>query len=130
MRAKNFIIKIKSVSDYLDKFEKDYNDLKKGKAIKRIISKNTIYFPDLATVTKILSEKRLELIATIIAKKPRSINELAKMVGRDQPNVHKDVHYLSSLGIIGLEESKSKRTKATIYKPCFKYSGFQIDLAA
>ncbi|HEV8714014.1 MAG TPA: hypothetical protein VGX03_14455 [Candidatus Binatia bacterium] len=42
-----------------------------------------LYFPDLATLRKALSPKRLALLWAIAEGAPRSVRELAEQVGRD-----------------------------------------------
>lgn len=83
-----------------------------------------ISFPDYETLGKVITGARLELLHVIRSGKPKSIQELARMVERDFKNVHQDVALLAEFGLIDLKETGSRRSVA----PTAKYS--EIVLAA
>ena len=58
-----------------------------------------------------LSEKRLELLRTVKHRKPDSVYELAKLLGRPLRAVQYDVKVLSELGLIELEKNEKKPRK-------------------
>lgn len=74
--------------------------------------KDTIYFATYEDMAKVLTPNRVELLETIKKKNPESIYELAKLVGRDQGNVTKDVNLLQKEGFIKIEKTKEGREKA------------------
>jgi predicted transcriptional regulator len=63
-----------------------------------------ISFPDWNTLSQLLSPSRLEILAAIPSMQPRSILALARFLRRDFKNVQSDVHFLTSLGLIDLQE--------------------------
>jgi predicted transcriptional regulator len=83
-----------------------------------------VSFPDFETLGRVITGARLELIQAIRVHKPKSIQELAKRVGRDFKNVYTDVKLLSEYGLIDLKESGPRRSS----KPEAKFS--EIVLAA
>ena len=52
---------------------------------------------------KKITPKRLELLEHLSGDRAGSINELAKLVGRDVKNVYNDLRLLESLGFVQLE---------------------------
>jgi predicted transcriptional regulator len=81
-------------------------------------------FEDLSVFAKVFSPERLRLLRTVRDKKPASLNELAKILGRDYPNVYNDARFLAEQGILELQE-KPGRGRGTI-KPTFDWDGFDI----
>src|SRR5258706_6081637 len=65
-----------------------------------------LYFPDLATLRKVLSPKRLSLLWAIAEGAPSSVRALAEQVGRDIKNVSQDLAFLSRLGLVALKETR------------------------
>src|ERR1700677_3721872 len=100
MKARKFKIRIQS----LDNFGKDFIETWK-KAERRSLKGNELVlsFSDVSQLTKVLSLQRLRLCQVVRDKKPISINQLAKMLGRAQSNVQKDVYELAELGVLELE---------------------------
>jgi predicted transcriptional regulator len=83
-----------------------------------------ITFPDFETLGKVITGARLELLSTIRSHKPKSIQELARVVKRDFKNVYQDVQLLADVGLIELKEAGPRKAS----KPEAKYS--EIVLAA
>ncbi len=79
-------------------------------------------FPSFETLGKVITGARLELLSAIKHQKPRSIQELARIVDRDFKNVYNDVKLLAEYGLIDLKESGPR--KAAV--PMAKYSEFLI----
>ena len=123
MRAKKFKIKVQS----LDEFRKDFIDTWK-KAERRQLRGNELVLSstDVSQLTKVLSFERLRLCQVVRDKKPSSINQLAKMLGRAQSNVQKDVKELAELGILELERTAKKGQKKETVQPKFEWDGFDI----
>ncbi len=66
---------------------------------KHISTRRVISFEDPLDLVNFLTEKKLNLVATI-RKKPRSISELAKELKRSRAAIDKDVQLLESVGIV------------------------------
>jgi predicted transcriptional regulator len=83
-----------------------------------------ISFPDYETLGKAITGARLELLNAIRKKKPNSIQELARIVGRDFKNIYTDVKFLYEYGLIDLKEKGPRKAS----KPIAKFS--ELVLAA
>ncbi|MDD5303566.1 MAG: hypothetical protein PHS14_10710 [Elusimicrobia bacterium] len=59
-----------------------------------------VFFTSLESALSAFTEKRLALLSLIKNHSPRSINQLAKIAGRDFKNVHTDVMLFKNLGIV------------------------------
>ncbi len=59
-----------------------------------------LYFEDLATLLRILTPLRLQVLKAVHETEPSSIRILAKQMGRDYKNVHRDVRALERVGLI------------------------------
>ena len=70
------------------------------------------YFESLEAVRNFLTEKRLELWRTIRDREPKSLTNLAKLVGRDYKDVHQDVSILVEVGLVDLRKPKGAKTRA------------------
>ncbi|MGK5085832.1 hypothetical protein WDW37_21290 [Bdellovibrionota bacterium FG-1] len=62
-----------------------------------------ISFPDFETLGRVITGARIELLNVIRLQKPKSIQELARMVKRNFKNVHQDVQLLKEFGLIELK---------------------------
>jgi len=122
MKAKKIKITIQTVDD----IKSEWKLALKGK-VKSKPKDDEIIVAGLKTIAKIFSKTRMEILQTIITKKPQSIYELAKMLDRDFKNVHSDVQFLNDIGLIGLKETKEGRKGM---KPFARYSGIELDLVA
>jgi len=76
------------------------------------------YFTSLEAVRSLLTEKRLALLHLIRERRPRSINALAKIAGRDFKNVHADVMLLRRCGLLQLDAASgtARRTMSVPYR--------------
>lgn len=129
MKAKRFKIRLQTPAQTLDEFEKTWELISSRK--KHDIEQDddlVLYFTDLSMVSKVLSPERLRLIQVIQERRPESVNQLASMLGRAQANVHKDVHYLSELGILELKRVKKAKGPDSVQPKC-RWTGFDIDLS-
>lgn len=65
---------------------------------------------DEADLARIVRPTNLELLRTIARREPRSMREVASMVGRDYKEVHRNLTELADLDVIRFEETgRSKR---------------------
>lgn len=63
---------------------------------------------DISNLRQLFSDERARLIHTIKTKKPSSIYELAKLLGRDFKAVRYDIKLLESFGLVELVSSHKK----------------------
>lgn len=64
-----------------------------------------------------ITPRRIELLDSLMNNRVSSINELAKVVGRDVKNVHGDLKILESLGFISFErEGRSLVPEVLVYE--------------
>ena len=78
--------------------------------LKTSAGRDVISFPNWATLAKVVSPPRLEILATVPSLKPKSISALARHLRRDFKNVQADVQFLASLGLIELQEGGFRNT--------------------
>jgi predicted transcriptional regulator len=77
-------------------------------------------------LAKIFSGSRLQILSVIVAAKPKSILELAKLINKDFKNVHSDVKFLAGIGLLELKTTKSSRR----VMPVAKFSEIELPLVA
>ena len=107
LRRTTVEVEVKSLDEIGRELDVVAGQIKVGKEVAPI---RKIIVPSLEAARKILSQERLRLMAVVEEKRPQSLYELAKLLGRDRRNVVKDVEYLASLGLIHLaKERKAKR---------------------
>jgi predicted transcriptional regulator len=61
----------------------------------------------------VFTERRIELVKTIIEKKPKSVNELVKLLKRHQEAVSRDLSYLERIGVVRIEKKGKNRIPST-----------------
>lgn len=128
MKAKKIKIQLQPVKAALDEFVKTAEAMayRKNKTPRRT-KKNgelVLCFEDLSVFAKVFSPERLRLIRAVRDEKPASLNELARLLERDYPNVYNDAKFLAEQGILELKE-ESGRGRGTV-KPTFDWDGFDI----
>jgi predicted transcriptional regulator len=64
-------------------------------------AEHRLYFENLETLLKTLTQGRWVLLKTLRTKGPMSVRALAKELGRDYKNVHTDVRRLEEVGLVG-----------------------------
>ena len=123
MRVKNVHLGIKSVEDMLSESQNVMKQVERsGKVSKK---KAGVYFENLETMRKAITEERLRILKAIKQQHPSSIYELAKLLNRNIKNVSDDVHYLADLGLIELEKAKNGREKTT---PTVNYDKILLEI--
>ena len=129
MSKKKFRIRFQTLDETLEDFKKDWKELEKGRKPSRLVtSEEPMLMLDHSMFPKVFSSERLRIIQTIREKSPNSVSALASLLGREQANVHRDVHFLADLGILELIRIKEEG-KPEIVRPEFKWSGFDIDMS-
>ena len=112
MKVKKIKVGIKDLKSVLD------DVVRTGDAIERggiVAEEKGTYFTSFEAFRKALTPKRLELLHIIKAKKPSSINELARFAKRDVKNIADDVNYLEQIGLIQKKETASKTAPVITY---------------
>jgi predicted transcriptional regulator len=98
---------------------KDFEDIKKdllevfNTRIPKIQPKNTIYFDNINSFRNFMTFQKLEILAVIANLKPKSIYELAKMLGRSLAPVQKDCQILERTGFLKLKKENAGRGTLT-----------------
>lgn len=123
MNKKNtLIIRFKS----LDRLEQELMQIPKGgKGYRQ--PENVILFESITGFRNFLTLQKLEILTLIATKKPKSVYELAKMVGRTVAPVQKDCDALKGAGFIQLERQKEGRG-ALIPSLKFSYHRILVEL--
>lgn len=122
MRVKKIKIGIKDLKTALNEFVKTGKAIERGERLKPV-KEPEIYFTSFEAFRKAMTPKRLELLHIIKAKKPASINELARVAKRDIKNIAEDVKYLEQIGLV---EKKAKDHKT---KPVIDYDKIALEIA-
>ncbi len=104
MKPSKKVIIITDPRAALREFAQAYRKAQKGE----LEEKDTIGVSGLRELQSILSPERLKLLKTIRKHSPGSIKELARLVGRDAKNVHRDLTLLKAAGLIELREKGKK----------------------
>ena len=81
-------------------------------------------FGSYAELSRLLSQKNLELMEAIFEHEPESIREATELVDRDYKQVHRNLSELEDIGVIEFEGGGSGRAK----KPVLAYEGLEIDI--
>jgi len=100
-------IRIKSRSEFDEDLHSVAHALDNGKTPPKPFRGE--YFESLDAVRSVLTDRRLELWRTVRDEKPKSISQLAEMVGRSFRTVHRDMKLLESLGLISFKKGKGER---------------------
>jgi predicted transcriptional regulator len=98
---------VNSSSEFHDGVTDGIEALEQGDAVD---STPTLSFTSHDDLMEALTPRVLDLIEAVRQEEPASINETARVVGRDVKNVHEELSRLAQLGIIFFEEDgQSKR---------------------
>tara|TARA_Y100000310_G_scaffold342430_1_gene445664 strand:- start:5 stop:379 length:375 start_codon:yes stop_codon:yes gene_type:complete len=123
MKVKNIILEIKPLKDTFKGAMNVMDKIEKGE---KVIKKDIISFEDVEVMRKILTPRRIELLKIIKHKHPKSIYELAKLLGRDPKSVNTDITILHQLGMLDLEHITKGRE---IIKPIVDYDKINVAIA-
>lgn len=100
--------------------------MKKAIAGQNQVFEDTVFFESLDLVDSFINPMKAKIIRTIQLNSPQSIYELAKILGKDQGYIQKEVKFLEGLGILKVKSSKSNGRTKNI--PIVVYDKFVIDL--
>lgn len=111
MKVKKVVLLVESQKIAMDRAFKAMKKPSKKYAGMEIIS-----FPDFETLGRVITGARLELLNAIRIEKPKSIQELARIVDRNFKNVHQDVKLLAEFGLIEIVETGPRRSASPVAK--------------
>jgi predicted transcriptional regulator len=95
---KNLSISIKGTGDSAKEFVEAWRRVEQGQPPEQPIER--LYFEDLATMLKLLTPARLEVLKVLHRAGPISVRALAGRMKRDYKNVHHDLQILERGGLI------------------------------
>ncbi len=124
MRIKRIILKVKALDEMAADFKRTWKEAVGGKSLRE--AAETICFDSVEDMQKFLSPERIRLLKTVHEKKPKSIYELAKALGRDRKNVTEDVKMLEGIGLIERKPAKKNKEKVALV---VDYDRIQMDIA-
>lgn len=107
MKVRKAVLKVETSKQALDRAFRVMKTRSRKHKDEYIIS-----FPDFATLGKVLTGSRLEILAAIRKERPASIQQLAKIVERDFKNVYADVKFLEEFGLIDLNNRGARKASA------------------
>jgi predicted transcriptional regulator len=102
MSTKKIEIKVQSHEEGTQEALQALHDLQSGK-MKR--SQYVLAFENLETMRKFLTPQRILLFRFIKRAKPKSVYELANLLGRDRKAVAEDLKILENLGLVSFKTS-------------------------
>lgn len=124
--SKTLTIQIRPLADLADDFRAGFKAAQQRRTFKR---RAGVYFTSLEAARNFLTRERLALLRAIREKRPRSIYELAKVVGRDLKNVRQDVKLLERHGLVNLKERRrGEKSKVKIPSAPFDQIALRIAL--
>ena len=109
IKTKELKLYIEDTSEFKKKIKGELAAIDRDKSKK--LKEDSISFQSLDQLRKFLTPKRIELLRMIRHKKPGSMYELAKLVGRTPENVNTDVKFLKHLGFVETTRVKEVRKK-------------------
>ena len=115
--SKTLTIRVRSIDEALEGFRTTFKAVATGQ---RVEKREGVYFSSIEAARNLLTPGRLALLRAIRAKRPGSIYELAKVVGRDLKNVQEDVKLLERYGLVHLSRGRGagKRVVRTPRTTC------------
>lgn len=120
--SKKMIIVIESQKQFLHSVGEAWGKIRRGEKIEHPYK---LSFPNLETLRKTLTPKRIALLRTIRKQHPRSLYELAKCTGRDIKNIKEDITLLENNRLIELKPGNNRNALV----PSLNYGVLQIEIA-
>ncbi len=118
---KKVIIVIESQKQFLHSVGKAWGKLQRGEKTEYPYK---LSFPNIETLRKILTPKRIALLRTIRNRHPQSVYELAKCTGRDIKNVKEDIDLLENNHLIELKPG----TQRNALIPVLRCDKLQVEI--
>jgi len=123
MRAKKVKIGIKGVKEVLKDFIKTGKAIGRGEKVRR---EKGLYFESIEGFRKALTPKRLALLTLIKEKHPMSLQELARLAGRDMKSIVTDIEILEGLDLVVMNRKKKGRRESI---PTVEYDRIEMEIA-
>ena len=108
---KTLTIRIKPLGEAMGEFRQAFRAVEAGH---RVTRREGVYFTSIEAARNLLTPSRLALLRAIRAKRPRSIYELAKAVGRDFKNVQEDLRLLERYGLVRMTRARGRSARRAI----------------
>lgn len=119
---KSLVISLKSSTEVMADFEKAMKRARSGKLKEHY----EISFDNRKEFEKFV--RHIHVLSAILAFKPRSVYELAKLSGMDVSNLNKIILFFEEVGAIKLKSAKVGGRK--VKQPIVEYDRIEFDLAA
>lgn len=124
MRIREVEIEVIPVDEEIKELANKIEKISEGKKISK---EEKIIFNSIEDLRKFLTPERIRLIHIIKIKKPHSIYQLAKLLGRDRKSVTVDLDILKTIGLVDMKKKSSKNR--TIMTPEINYNKINIAIA-
>ena len=113
-------MRIKEIKVIARPFEEDFDEV--VEAFKRIerreeFEEEKIVVESLDVLRKILTPERLRILQVIKNEEPKSIYELAKLLGRDRAAVIRDLKVLQEIGFVEVSKKKDEKGRKKLVVP-------------
>ena len=122
MKIKRIDIGIKGLEESLQDFADTWKKVQAGERVKK---DEAIYFETVDAMRSVLTNNRLLILRTIRERKPHSVYELAKILGRDLKNVNQDLMLLAEIGLVTLEKTTTDKKRVI---PHVDYNMIQVEI--
>jgi predicted transcriptional regulator len=120
---KRLIVSIKSTTDALDGFQKAFRAAKTGR---RIEPHYEISFDNKRDFDRFV--RNIYILSNILAFKPKSVYELAKVSSLDVSNLNRIILFFEEIGAVKVKEHKVGGR--TVKTPVVDYDKIEFDLKA
>ncbi|MBU2576800.1 MAG: HTH domain-containing protein [Nanoarchaeota archaeon] len=102
-------------------------NVKSGNFVSKLIGEKTPHdFSDIKLLRNLLSNEKSRILYVLKSKNPRSIYELAKILGRDFKSVREDIKVLERFGFIEFHAEKTGNRESL--KPVLVIDSLQIQI--
>lgn len=122
---KKLIVSLKAPGSTLNNFESVLDKARKGKKAKN--PHYEVSFDNRKDFERFV--KNISILVSIQQLKPKSINELAKLLDKDQSTLNKLILFFEDMGVLTIEEDKVKGRAVKIPKVEYDRIEFRLDAA-
>lgn len=98
MKHRQVLIGIRTEQEQADEVTNAWKRAERGRPANEPVER--LYFLDMASLMKVLSPKRMELLKTLRSCGACNIRQLAMKLGRNYSNVYHDVTELNAVGLV------------------------------
>jgi len=120
---KTLVVSIKNSGEVLKDFEKAFKKARAGRLKKPQFE---VSFDNRKDFERFV--RHVSILSTILALKPKSVYELAKLSGMDVSNLNKIILFFEEIGAVRLKTSKVNGR--IVKQPIVDYQKIEFDLAA